>query len=121
MRSPAFLLTECSGIRSSLVLFITSLIAGKMFLKSQTHRALLAAFIIPLAIIRNGFRIFTIGMLCVHIGPEMIHSPIHHKGGPIFFALSLIPFFAFLWYLRRRERNKSENSASIASDAQSVS
>jgi exosortase C (VPDSG-CTERM-specific) len=95
---------ECSGIRSSLVLFITSFIAGKMFLKSTAHRALLSVFVIPLAIIRNGFRIFTIGMLCVHISPEMIHSPIHHKGGPLFFALSLVPFFAVLWYLRRRER-----------------
>ena len=96
---------ECSGIRSSLVLFITSFIAGKMFLKSTTHRALLSVFVIPLAILRNGFRIFTIGMLCVHVSPDMIHSPIHHKGGPIFFALSLVPFFAFLWYLRRRERS----------------
>jgi exosortase C (VPDSG-CTERM-specific) len=96
---------ECSGIRSSLVLFITSFIAGKMFLKSTTHRALLSVFVIPLAILRNGFRIFTIGMLCVHVSPDMIHSPIHHKGGPIFFALSLVPFFAVLWYLRRRERS----------------
>lgn len=96
---------ECSGIRSSLVLFITSFIAGKMFLKSTAHRALLSVFVIPLAILRNGFRIFTIGMLCVHVSPDMIHSPIHHKGGPIFFALSLIPFFAVLWYVRRRERS----------------
>ncbi len=100
---------ECSGIRSSLVLFITSFIAGKMFLKSNTHRALLAVFVIPLAIIRNGFRIFTIGLLCVHVGPHMIHAPIHHKGGPIFFALSLIPFFVFLWYLRHRERKQARS------------
>ena len=98
---------ECSGIRSSLVLFITSFIAGKMFLKSTPNRALLSVFVIPLAILRNGFRIFTIGMLCVHVSPDMIHSPIHHKGGPIFFALSLVPFFAVLWYMRRRERRMS--------------
>ena len=28
---------------------------------------------------------------------------IHHRGGPIFFALSLIPLFGFLWWLRRGE------------------
>ena len=33
----------------------------------------------------------------------MIHSVIHHRGGPIFFALSLIPLFLLLWWLRRGE------------------
>jgi len=30
---------------------------------------------------------------------------LHHKGGPIFFALSLIPFFFLLPFLRKRESN----------------
>lgn len=97
---------ECSGIHSSYVLFMTSLIAGHVFLKSPWRRFFLAAFVIPLGIFRNGFRICTIAMLCVHIGPEMIHSPIHHRGGPIFFALSLIPFFVVLLWLHRSERRK---------------
>jgi len=105
---------ECSGIRSSLVLFITSIIAGKMFLDRTRHRVLLAVFVIPLAIVRNGFRIFTISWLCVQFGPEMIDSPIHHQGGPVFFALSLIPFFAFLWWLRRLERkHRPPTAASV--------
>jgi exosortase len=95
---------ECSGIRSSMVLFITSLIAGKMFLHSKWHRVWLALFVIPLAVVRNGFRIFTLSILCVYVSPDMINSFVHKKGGPIFFALSLIPFFAFLLWLRRRER-----------------
>ncbi len=92
---------ECSGIRSSVVLFITSLLAGYLFLRSPRRRLVLALIVIPLAILRNGFRIFTIGMLCVHISPDMIDSPIHHRGGPLFFALSLIPFFGILFWLRR--------------------
>jgi len=96
---------ECSGIRSSLVLCITSFIAGKMFLNSHLNRAFLAGFVVPLAIARNGFRIFTLGWLCSNVDPDIINSALHHRGGPIFFALSLIPFFAFLWWLRRRERN----------------
>ena len=62
------------------------------------------AFLIPLGILRNGFRIFVIGMLCVHIGPRMIYSPVHRQGGPIFFALSLVPLFLLLSWLRRQER-----------------
>ncbi len=94
---------ECSGIHSSLALFITSLVAGKLFLRASWRRILLAVIVVPLALLRNGFRILTIGLLCVHIGPHMINSVIHHQGGPIFFALSLLPFGALLWWLRRAE------------------
>jgi exosortase C (VPDSG-CTERM-specific) len=97
---------ECSGIRSSWVLFITTLAASYLFLKSPCRRALLIAFVIPLAIVRNGFRIWVIGVLCVEIGPHMIDSAIHHQGGPIFFALSLIPLFLLLWWLRKGETEK---------------
>ena len=56
---------ECSGIRSSWVLFITSLLASYLFLKSPWRRAVLVSLVIPLAILRNGFRILVIGLLCV--------------------------------------------------------
>jgi len=94
---------ECSGIRSSWVLVMTSLLAANLFLKSTWRRAILVCFVIPLGIVRNGFRVFVIGMLCVHFGPQMIDSVIHHRGGPIFFALSLIPLFLLLWWLRGGE------------------
>ncbi len=95
---------ECSGIRSSWVLFITSLLAAHLFLRSRWRRIALVAFVIPLGILRNGFRILVIGLLCVHVGPHMIHSSIHHRGGPLFFALSLLPLSLLLWWLRRQER-----------------
>jgi hypothetical protein len=34
----------------------------------------------------------------------MINSPIHHKGGPIFFVFSLIPLFILLLMLQKSER-----------------
>src|SRR6266480_1989230 len=94
---------ECSGIRSSLVLVITSLLAANMFLRTTWRRALLAGVVIPLGLLRNGFRILVISLLCVHIGPEMIHSVIHRRGGPVFFVASLIPLFVVLWWVRRGE------------------
>ena len=96
---------ECSGIRSSWVLFITSLVASHVFLRNRWRRLVLVVFVIPLGILRNGFRILVIGLLCVHVGPQMIDSPIHHQGGPLFFALSLIPLFLLLWWLQRQERH----------------
>jgi len=94
---------ECSGIRSSWVLFMTSILAANLFLKTSWRRFVLIAFVIPLGILRNGFRIMVIGLLCVNVGPQMIHSLIHRRGGPLFFALSLIPFLLVLWWLRRGE------------------
>jgi exosortase C (VPDSG-CTERM-specific) len=92
---------ECSGIRSSWVLFMTSILAANLFLKTRWRRFALVAFVIPLGILRNGFRILVIGLLCVNVGPQMIHSLIHRRGGPLFFVLSLIPFLLVLWWLRR--------------------
>ena len=95
---------ECSGIRSTLVLFITSLIAGYLLLRRPRDRAILALAIIPLAILRNGFRIFSLSWLSVEVNPHIIDSALHHRGGPIFFALSLIPLFLLLLFLRRMEK-----------------
>jgi len=92
---------ECSGIRSSLVLVITSLLAANMFLHTTWRRALLVCAVIPLGLLRNGLRILVISLLCVHIGPQMIHSVIHRRGGPVFFVASLVPLFVVLWWLRR--------------------
>lgn len=97
---------ECSGIHSTVVLFITSLVAGYVCLRRPWRRALLTLVVIPLALLRNGFRVFTIGQLCVNISPDMIDSYIHRKGGPIFFALSLIPFFLILLLLWKSERTR---------------
>ena len=112
---------ECSGIRSTLVLFITSLVGSYLFFRSNTHRALLTLAVIPIAIIRNGFRIFTIAMLCVHVSPDMIRSWIHKRGGPVFFVLSLIPLFALLLFLYRRERRSQKTSAGAQAAASEVS
>jgi exosortase C (VPDSG-CTERM-specific) len=114
---------ECSGIRSSLVLFITSLVAAHLFLNATWARIVLVAFVIPLGILRNGFRIMVIGLLCVHYGPGMINSIIHRRGGPLFFALSLVPLFLLLLWLRKvdvKERNRCPTSLDDSEASRSV-
>lgn len=105
---------ECSGIRSSLVLFLTSLVGASLFLKSRWRQAVFIGFVIPLGILRNGFRVWVIGTLCIHFGPHMIHSVFHRRGGPVFFTLSLIPLFLLLWWLRRGEMREPQRQ--IADD-----
>ncbi|MBX3744462.1 MAG: archaeosortase/exosortase family protein [Verrucomicrobiae bacterium] len=104
---------ECSGIRSTTVLFVTSLLGGYLLLRKPWHRAIVALFIIPLGIARNTVRICVITLLSAHVDPRIIHSPLHHSGGPYFFALSLVPLLLLVWWLRRRELRQ----ASPAPDA----
>jgi exosortase C (VPDSG-CTERM-specific) len=94
---------ECSGVRSTLMLFITSVVAGRMFLKSPAKRAILALATFPVGILRNAVRITSLSWLTVNVDSEIINGPLHHQGGPVFFILSLLPFFALLWWFRKSE------------------
>jgi len=105
---------ECSGIHSTLALFITSVLAGHFFLRTRWKSAVFALAVIPLGILRNGFRVFVIGQLCVHIGPHMVDSPIHRRGGPIFFVLSLVPLFLLLYLLVRSDRRRAASGPAAA-------
>jgi exosortase/archaeosortase family protein len=93
-----------------MVLTIVSITAAWLFLRSTWKQVLLVLVVIPLALIRNGFRIFVIGRLCIAYGPQMLNSPIHRHGGPLFFALSLLPFFLVLLLLRKTEGINREPS-----------
>jgi len=97
---------ECSGLRSSVALFVVSLPAGYVFLNSPWSRLVLALVVLPLGIVRNAFRILTIAELCVHIGPQMIDSYVHRKGGWIFFLISLVPLLLVILGLMRWEHGR---------------
>jgi exosortase len=92
---------ECSGIRSSWVLFVTSVLAARLLLPTLPRRLILIALVLPLGILRNATRIHVIGWLCVTYGPETIDSWIHRKGGPVFFIASLVPLLLTAWWLKR--------------------
>jgi exosortase len=94
----------CSGIQSTVALFVVSLAAGYVFIRSPWLRLVLTAAIFPLGILRNAIRIVTVGELCSHYGPQMLDSYIHRKGGWIFFLVFLVPFFALLLALTRFDR-----------------
>lgn len=96
---------ECSGVRSTLVLFITSFVAAKLFLKTGWKRVVLAFATIPIGLFRNGLRITTISWLTVNVDAGIINGPLHNQGGPVFFVISLIPLFLLLAAFRKSERS----------------
>ncbi len=98
---------QCSGLRSSLVLFITSLVASYLFLKSPWKRAIFVSLFVPIGILRNAIRITVLAWQCYYIDPEMIHGWFHKQGGQPLFAVTLIPVFIVLWLFRRSESRAS--------------
>ena len=96
---------ECSGIRSALSLIITSLLAGYFFLRSGWTKMGLVAVVIPLAIIKNAFRIVGLTLLANYVDPSFItDSALHRYGGIPLFLLSLVVLFSLVWLLRRVEK-----------------
>jgi exosortase len=94
---------ECSSIRSSLMLIVTTMVLAHLFLRSWWRKALLVAAAIPLAVAKNGLRIFTIAELGTRVDPGFLTGKLHHHGGILFFAISVVAVGALLWLLRRTE------------------
>jgi exosortase len=98
---------ECSGIRSSIALLITALVLGYLFLRSGWSRLTLAAATVPIAIAKNAFRITSLSWLGAFVSEDIIHSSLHHRGGPIYAVISLVMLLPVLWALRRGEADRS--------------
>jgi exosortase len=103
---------ECSGIRSTLSLVLTSLVAGHFFLRSQWGRMGIVALVIPLAIIKNAFRIVGLTLLANYVDPTYItNSALHRTGGIPLFLISLVLLFFLVWLVRRLEKKFGYESA----------
>ncbi len=95
---------ECSGIRSTLALLITTTLASYIFLKSTWKRLLLCAAVLPTAIFKNGLRIATLSALSIYVNPGFLYGDLHHDGGIVYFIIALGPMALLLKLLQRGEK-----------------
>jgi exosortase len=96
----------CSGIRSSLALLITCLLAAHLYLNTFWRKSLFALLAVPMAMVKNAIRITTLSLLSIHVDTRFIvSSDLHHEGGILFFLLALALMMPILWVLRRSELN----------------
>jgi exosortase len=101
---------ECSSIRSSLMLVVTTMVVAQICLRSPWRKALAIAVAIPLSVAKNGLRIFTLGVLASRVDPSFLTGDLHRQGGIVFFLIALAGIFLLIWILRRGEsRNKNGN------------
>jgi exosortase len=94
---------ECSSIRSSSMLLVTTMVLAQLLLRSPWRKALVIGLAVPLSIAKNGLRIFTIAMLGTRVDPEYLTGKLHRQGGVVFFVAALIAVFVLLWIFHRGE------------------
>lgn len=100
-----YIAPECSGIRSSIALFITALFAGQLYLKTVPAKLVLLLCVIPLTLLKNGLRITALTILADKVDVAWLtHSRLHHNGGIVFFAIILLLLLGILFSLQRAEK-----------------
>lgn len=105
---------ECSGIRSSLALFITCLLAAHLFLKTTSRKICFVLLAVPLAIIKNGIRITTLSLLSIYVNPGFLTGRLHHQGGFVFFLMALAIIALALLTLQKSESHNAAGAATVA-------
>jgi exosortase len=98
---------ECSSIRSSMILIVTTMVMAHLFLQSWWRKTLLIAVAIPLSVAKNALRIFSIAELGTRVDPGFLDGRLHHNGGIVFFSLAIFAEVIVLWLFRRRELRTS--------------
>lgn len=109
---------QCSGIRSSIALFITSVVAGRLFLDRTLSRIAFSVAILPVTIFKNALRIVTLSLLGAYVDPAFLTGHwLHSSGGIPFFAVGLILLAPVLLALRRMERRGGRKAGTLRSES----
>lgn len=94
---------ECSGIRSSMALLMTGVLASHLFLRRWWSRSVVLLLIVPLAVFKNALRIVTLCLLTLYVDAGFMAGGLHHKGGIVFFSLTLAMLVPIVLGLRKLE------------------
>lgn len=97
--------TECSGIRSSIALFILCLLAAHSYLRTPWKILVFLLLGFPLTVIKNGIRIATLTLLSIYVDPSFLHGSLHRDGGFIFFLLALLLLLPVFLVLEKSEHH----------------
>jgi exosortase len=98
---------QCSGIRSSIALLMTGLVVSHLCLRSVWSKSIFLLAIPPLAIFKNGLRIFTLSVLSAYVSPRFLEGSLHRDGGILFFAITLAAAGLLLILLQKIEKARS--------------
>src|SRR6266550_388332 len=94
---------ECSGIRSTIALFILALPVVHYGLHTLWKKLFFLACAFFMMILKNGIRIVTLTLLAMYVDPSFLFGTLHRDGGIVFFLLGLLLLLPVLLLLQRGE------------------
>jgi len=95
---------ECSGIRSSIALFIVGLVAAHLYLRSTWTKIAVAVLAVPVAIAKNAVRIVVLSLLGIYVDPGFVGPGLLHRNSGIpVFAMAFASLGAIIWLLHKSE------------------
>lgn len=97
---------ECSSIRSSLLLLVCAMVTAYALLRSLWAKTVVIVAAVPLAIFKNGLRVFTLSVLSIYVDPAVMNGRLHRQGGVLFFAIALLLLLLLIWVLRKMEARR---------------
>lgn len=95
---------QCSGIRSTLALFIAGAVLSRVLLRTSWARILTILCVGPIAVFRNAVRIVGIASLAVYVDRGFLFGSLHRYGGLPFSLVGFIILIPLVWLLRRWEQ-----------------
>lgn len=93
---------ECSGIRSTTALIISSILVGYVFLRSGWRRLSLVLVTAFVAVFKNALRIVFLAAMSVYVDPGFLHGVLHHRYGGTVFSLVALAMIAPVFIALRR-------------------
>jgi exosortase len=101
---------ECSSIRSSLMLVVTTMVIAQTLLRTAWRKTVVIALAIPLSVAKNGLRIFALAMLATRVDRSFLTGRLHHQGGIIYFLIALAAICLLILVARRSEERRSTSN-----------
>src|SRR5215510_8921007 len=99
--------SECSSIRSSMALLISSTLVSHLLLRRWWSKAVVVLLVFPLAVFKNGVRIVTLTLLTIYVDKGFMKGGLHTRGGAVFFGLACAILLLVLVGLRRLEARQA--------------
>ena len=100
-----------SGIRSLMTLMALAVAYGYLVSPRRWVRYVLAAFMVPIAIVTNAIRIMGAGLMAHRFGPAAAEGFLHQFSGWAIFLVALLLMFGSYWILQHisERRRKPAN------------
>ncbi len=101
---------ECSGIRATITLFVLSVLAGHLFLRTTWKKIVAVSSIFPITIIGNSIRIVVLTFMALYVNRGFIVSDnlLHERGGWVLFGVDLVLFGGIVALLQRNDARKAK-------------